>query len=249
MSSLKGRVALVTGSSGGIGRATALALAERGATVAVHYFRRHDGAAETARSIPGAKVFGANLTKLDAVKRLVAEVEGELGPIEILVNNAGDLIERKPLAEMSETLLRDVLDANLTSAFFCSQAVAPGMVSRKRGAIVNLSSLAAWNGGGPGALAYSAAKGAIVSFSKAIAKELAPHGVRVNCVSPGLIDDTAFHARFTPRATFEAVAKTVPLGRAGTPQEVAGVIVFLCGDESGYLVGETIEVNGGSYMR
>ena len=88
-----------------------------------------------------------------------------------------------------------------------------------------------------------------MSFSKAIAKELAPHGVRVNCVSPGLIDNTAFHARFTPRATFDASARTVPLGRAGTPEEVANVIAFLCGDESGYLVGETIEVNGGLYMR
>lgn len=249
MSSLNGRAALVTGASGGIGRAAALLLGQRGARVAVHYFRRRDGAEETARALAGARVFGANLTRLDEVKRLVADVERELGPIEILVNNAGDLIERKPLAEMPEALFREVIDTNLTSTFFCSQAVAPGMVARKRGAIVNLSSLAAWNGGGPGALAYCAAKGAIVSFSKAIAKELAPHGVRVNCVSPGLIDNTAFHARFTPRATFDASAKTVPLGRAGTPEEVAGVIAFLCGDESGYLVGETIEVNGGLYMR
>jgi 3-oxoacyl-[acyl-carrier protein] reductase len=239
----------VTGASGGIGRAAALALAERGATLAVHYFRRRDGALETARSLPGAKVFGADLTRMDEVKRLVADVERELGPIEILVNNAGDLIERKPLAEISEALFRAVIDTNLMSTFFCSQTVAPGMVARKRGAIVNLSSLAAWNGGGPGALAYCAAKGAIVSFSKAIAKELAPHGVRVNCVSPGLIDNTSFHARFTPRASFDASAKTVPLGRAGSPEQVAGVIAFLCGDESGYLVGETIEVNGGLYMR
>jgi 3-oxoacyl-[acyl-carrier protein] reductase len=249
MSILNGRVALVTGASGGIGRATAQALGQRGAKVAAHYFRRRDGAEETAGSLPGAKVFGANLTRLDEVKRVVAEVERELGPIEILVNNAGDLIERRPLVEMSEALFRDVMDTNLTSTFFCCQAVAPGMVARRRGVIVNMSSLAAWNGGGPGALAYCAAKGAIVSFSKAIAKELAPHGVRVNCVSPGLIDNTSFHARFTPRASFDANAKTVPLGRAGTPEEVAGVIAFLCGDESGYLVGETIEVNGGLYMR
>jgi len=249
MSILNGRVALVTGASGGIGRAAAFALGQRGAKVAVHYFRRRDGAEETASSLPGAKVFGANLTRLDEVKRVVAEVERDLGPIEVLVNNAGDLIERRPLAEMSEALFRDVMDTNLTSTFFCCQAVAPGMVARRRGVIVNMSSLAAWNGGGPGALAYCAAKGAIVSFSKAIAKELAPHGVRVNCVSPGLIDNTSFHARFTPRASFDANAKTVPLGRAGTPEEVAGVIAFLCGDESGYLVGETIEVNGGLYMR
>jgi len=249
MTSLSGRVALVSGASGGIGRATAIELARRGARLAVHYFRHREGAEQTVASAGVGTVFGADLRRLDEARRLAAEVERALGPIDVLVNNAGDLIERKPLTEMSEELFRDVMDTNVMSAFFCSQAVAPGMVARKRGAIVNLSSLAAWNGGGPGALAYCAAKGAIVSFSKAIAKELAPHGVRVNCVSPGLIDKTAFHARFTPRATFDANAKMVPLGRAGTPEEVAEVIAFLCGDESRYLVGETIEVNGGLYMR
>jgi 3-oxoacyl-[acyl-carrier protein] reductase len=112
-----------------------------------------------------------------------------------------------------------------------------------------MSSLAAHNGGGPGALAYAAAKGGVLSLTKAIAKELAPAGIRVNCVSPGLIGDTAFHARFTPREAFEATARAVPLARAGTPEEVARVIGFLASDESAYLTGETIEINGGLLMR
>ncbi len=250
MSSLSGQVALVTGASGGIGRATAIELARRGARVAVHFFRHGDAAQETVQAAGSqAAAFGGDLTKLTEVTALVAEVKRSMGPVDMLVNNAGDLIERRPLAEMSENLFRSVLDTNLTSAFLCCQAIAPGMVERRRGSIVNLASLAAWNGGGPGALAYAAAKGGLVSLTKAMAKELAPHGVRVNCVSPGLIDDTAFHARFTPRASFETAAKTVPLGRAGKPEEVAAVIGFLCSQESSYLVGETIEINGGMYMR
>jgi 3-oxoacyl-[acyl-carrier protein] reductase len=123
------------------------------------------------------------------------------------------------------------------------------MVARQSGAIVNVSSLAAHNGGGPGALAYAAAKGAVIALTKATAKELAPHGVRVNCVSPGLIGETEFHGRFTAKEAFDAIARTVPLGRAGTPAEVAAVIAFLSGPESAYLAGETVEVNGGLHMR
>jgi 3-oxoacyl-[acyl-carrier protein] reductase len=129
------------------------------------------------------------------------------------------------------------------------RAIGPGMAARKRGAIVNMSSLAAWNGGGPGAGAYAMAKGAIVSMTKALAKELAPHGVRVNCVAPGLIGDTAFHGRFTPPAAFESAIKNVLLGRAGTPDEVASVVAFLASSDSSFMTGETIEINGGMNMR
>jgi 3-oxoacyl-[acyl-carrier protein] reductase len=123
------------------------------------------------------------------------------------------------------------------------------MTARRTGAIVNMSSLAAHNGGGPGAFAYAAAKAAIIAMSKAIAKELAPGGVRVNCVAPGLIGDTEFHGRFTAPDVFAAVEKTIPLGRAGTPEEVARVIAFLASDDAAYLAGETIEINGGLLMR
>jgi 3-oxoacyl-[acyl-carrier protein] reductase len=246
-------VALVTGAGGGIGRAVALELARRGADVAVHYHRNEQGASETARKVEAlgrkAAVFTGDLARRDVAFALVAAALVRFGRIDVLVNNAGDLVERKPLLEMPEALWRQVIDLNLSSALFVTQAAVPAMVERKRGVIVNVSSLAAHNGGGPGALAYAAAKGGLISLTKAMAKELAPKGVRVNCVSPGLIGQTAFHGRFTAREAFEAIEKTIPIGRAGTPEEVGRVIAFLCGPDSAYLVGETVEVNGGMLMR
>jgi 3-oxoacyl-[acyl-carrier protein] reductase len=250
---LKDTVALVTGASGGIGRATAVELARRGADVAVHYLRNEAGAADTVAAIRrlgrGAEALRADVSRRDEVRALVDATFRRFSRIDVLVNNAGDLVERRPLAEMSESTWRQVIDLNLTSTFFVSQAAAPGMVERKRGTIVNMSSLAAHNGGGPGALAYAAAKGGVIALTKAMAKELAPHGVRVNCVAPGLIGETQFHARYTTPEVFEATARSVPLGRAGTPEEVARVIAFLAGPDSAYLTGETIEINGGMLMR
>ena len=190
-----------------------------------------------------------NLVRRADALAVVEAARTRLGGLDLLVNNAGDLIRRQGLGEMSEELWREVIDLNLSSVFFVTQAAAPGIVERGRGAIVNVSSISAWNGGGPGALAYAAAKGGLVTLTKALAKELAPKGVRVNAVAPGLIGETGFHDRLTPPAVFESVAKTIPLGRAGTPAEVGEVIAFLCGPESAYLTGETIEVNGGMLMR
>jgi 3-oxoacyl-[acyl-carrier protein] reductase len=141
------------------------------------------------------------------------------------------------------------MNVNALTTFLCCQAVAPGMIARGSGAIVNLTSLAAHNGGGPGASVYSAAKAAVLALTKAYAKELAPHGVRVNAVSPGLIGGTPFHKTFTAPDAFAATVKTIPLGRAGTPDDVANVIAFLAGPDAAYLAGETIEINGGMFMR
>ncbi|MBX7186427.1 MAG: SDR family oxidoreductase [Vicinamibacteria bacterium] len=252
MTAIQG-VALVTGGGAGLGRACALTLGKRGARVAVHYMKSREGAEEVVGSLKAAgadaAAFQADLTKTDEVKALVDAVIARFETIDILVNNAGDLIARQPLLSMSEEFFRSVIDVNLTSAFLVSRAVGPAMVARRSGAIINMSSLAAWNGGGPGAGAYATSKGAIVSLTKALAKEMSPHGVRVNCVAPGLIGETAFHGRFTAPDAFANAAKGVLLGRAGTPDEVATVVAFLASSDASFLTGETIEINGGMNMR
>ncbi len=255
MSGLNSKRAFITGAGGGIGRSAAIELAKRGAQVAIHYFKNAAGADETAaavaKAVPGSKVpiIAGDLSDAEGARRAVGEAERALGGIDILVNNAGDLIERRPLLEITPDLWQRVMDANVTSTLFCCQAAAAGMIKRRSGTIVNVSSLASWTGGGIAAAPYAAAKGAVVSLSRALAKELAAYGIRVNCVSPGLIGETGFHSRFTAPDAFDSIAKTIPIGRAGQPEDVANAIVFLAGDESSFLVGETIEINGGAYMR
>jgi 3-oxoacyl-[acyl-carrier protein] reductase len=250
---LRDGIAVVTGAGGGIGRAAAIELARRGATVVVNYRRSREGAetlvSELRRNGSVAEAFGCDVTRAADVRDMFASIEARFGRVDILVNNAGDLIERRSLTAMTEALYREVMDVNVLSTLLCTQAVVEGMKARRSGAIVNMSSLAAHNGGGPGAFIYAASKAAIIGMTKGMARELAPHNIRVNCVAPGLIGATEFHARFTPPDAFAAAETTVPLGRAGTPEEVARVIAFLASDDSSYLVGETIEINGGLLMR
>jgi 3-oxoacyl-[acyl-carrier protein] reductase len=253
MNGLRGRVGLVTGAEVGIGRATALALAADGADLAVHYYADEAGARDTARAIEAlgrrAAVYQADLTKHADAARAIGEAEAHFGRIDILVNNAGGLLGRHALVDMPEAFFHDVMDVNVLTMFLCCRAVAPGMIARRQGAIVNLTSLAAHNGGGPGASVYAAAKAAVLTLTKAYARELAPHGIRVNAVSPGLIGGTPFHSTFTSPEAFAAAVKTIPLGRAGEPADVAKVIAFLAGDQASFIAGETIEINGGMYTR
>jgi 3-oxoacyl-[acyl-carrier protein] reductase len=253
MNGLSGQVALVTGAEVGIGRATALALARDGADIAVHYYSSEPGACSVAREIEAlgrqAAVFQGDLTRSAEVARVVDGALARFGRLDILVNNAGGLLGRHALVDMAEEFYHAVLDVNVLTTFLCCRAVAPGMIARRRGAIVNLTSLAAHNGGGPGASVYAAAKAAVMALTKAYAKELAPHGIRVNAVSPGLIGGTPFHSTFTSPEAFAAAVKTIPLGRAGEPDDVAKVVAFLAGDGAGFLAGETIEINGGMAMR
>jgi 3-oxoacyl-[acyl-carrier protein] reductase len=190
----------------------------------------------------------ADVSKTGEIGPMVSQVAAELGPIDILVNNAGSLVKRMPILELTENTWDQIMDLNLKSAVLCSQAVAPFMIQRKRGAIVNVVSIAAHNGGGPGAGPYAASKAALVSMTKSLAKELAPHGVRVNAISPGVID-TPFHEVFSTPAMIANFVQAIPLGRVGKSIECAKVIAFLASDAASYMVGETVEINGGQLMR
>jgi 3-oxoacyl-[acyl-carrier protein] reductase len=251
---LKGKRALVTGGGSGIGKAVSLRLAEAGADVAVHYNGSEKEALETAEAIRrmGRRTTAvqADLTVAAEASRLVDEAEGALGgTIDIVVNNAGHLVRRCPNADMTEELYAAIMDVNFKSAVFVCKKVIPGMIGNGWGRIVNMSSVAAHNGGGPGAAIYAASKAAVMAYTKGLAKELAPAGIRANAVSPGFIGNTAFHATFTSEEGRQATIRSIPMGREGTPDDVAGAVLFLVSDLSAYLTGETIEINGGMFMR
>ncbi|MHA6484908.1 SDR family NAD(P)-dependent oxidoreductase [Paenibacillus sp. strain BS8-2] len=251
---LRGKVALVTGASGGIGRGVAIELARHGAKVAVNYLNSARGAEETVEAIQAiggeAIAIQADVTDLNKIDELVAEVEGAFGDsISILVNNAGHLVQRLSNAEMTDELYTKVMDVNMKSTVFVSKAVIPGMKKLGGGRIVNLTSVAAHNGGGPGASIYAASKAAVLSYSKGLAKELASDGILVNAISPGFIGGTAFHSTFTPDAARQATVQGIPLRREGTPEDVAGAVLYLVSELSSYVTGETIEINGGMFMR
>lgn len=248
---LTGRVALITGASSGIGAATALVFADLGAKVAIGYHANPAGAEKVRAEIEkaGGKAIAirADVRKSAEIRSLIGATVAELGPIDILVNNAGSLVERQRILEVTEERWNDIMALNLTSAVLCSQAVAASMIERKTGAIINIVSIAGRNGGGPGAGAYATAKGALITFTKSLAKELAPHGIRVNAVSPGVID-TPFHEVFSTPEMIRNFVAGIPMGRTGTSHECATVIAFLASGAAVYIAGETIEVNGGQLM-
>ncbi len=249
---LAGRRALVTGSGHGLGRAIALALAEAGADVVVHYGTSGSEAEQTVEDIRKLGVrsiaLRADVTDADAVDELVAEATAFLGGLDILVTNAGHLVQRCEIREMETALWHRIIDVNTTSTFLTVRA-ALSALEASAGVIVTMSSLAAHSGGGAGAVAYATAKAGIGGFTRALAKEVGPLGIRVNAVAPGFIDGTKFHATFTSPEVVPGIISTIPLGRSGKPDDVAGAVLFLASPLANFVSGETLDLTGAQWMR
>ena len=245
----KGKTAIVTGGSRDIGRAICVRLASLGANVIVNYNSNEADADATLAAIEAAGAgtalkVKADVTKPGEIDALVARAREAFGDrIDILVNNAGGMVARKTLAEMDEEFFNFVMQLNVTSAFLVTKATVPHM--GEGSAIINLASLAGRDGGGGGAIAYATSKGAVMTMTRGLAKELGPRGIRVNALCPGMIA-TAFHDKFTPDAARENVANSTSLKRQGRAEEIGDAVAYLASDEASFINGANIDINGGT---
>src|ERR1051325_4700966 len=250
-SEFENKQALVTGASRGIGEATVTALAAAGVRNFVLHYNSHPQGIAALLTKLGASVschlIQADLSQEAGIDSFLSELHSLNVPIDILVNNAGFLVQRAKLAESTRELWDRVMNLNAKSAWFITQAVVPGMIERGGGVIVNLSSIAARNGGGVGAAIYAASKATVACFTKGLSRELASLAIRVNAVSPGTVDNH-FHQVFSTKQMLDSMLASTPAGHLGDNSEVADVIVFMCSDAARYIHGQTIEVNGGMYM-
>jgi 3-oxoacyl-[acyl-carrier protein] reductase len=253
MEDLKGKIALVTGASTGIGAAVARAYAARGVRVAVHYNRSAGPANEVVGAITaaGGEAFAlqGDVRDAEAIRRVVRETIARWGVIDILVNNAGSLVKRVPIAEFDDALFDDVLHINARSVLaFCREVVPLMRAQGRGGSIINVSSVAARHGGGPGAYLYAGAKGFVSTATRGLAKELAADRIRVNAVAPGVIQ-TPFHDQFSTPQMLESFKGTIPMARIGEPDDCVGAFLYLASEQlSSYVTGQILEVNGGQYM-
>ncbi len=249
MIDLKGKVAVITGASRGIGKATALLFAQAGCDVLVNYNADENAALRVASQAEKlgvrAKTFRSDVSKISDVEQMIQYTIGEFGKIDILVNNSG-IWKYAPIEKMTEEQLQETMQLNLNGVFYTTTAVVPHMMKRKSGNIINVSSTAGQRGE-PFHSHYAASKGAVISLTKSLAAELAPYNLRVNCVAPGWVDTDMSHASLVGDGRDEILGK-IPLGRAGTAEEIAGCILFLASDLSSYVNGEILNVNGGSVL-
>jgi 3-oxoacyl-[acyl-carrier protein] reductase len=249
MISLKDKVAIITGASRGIGRATALLFAKAGCNLLINYNKSEDSALETASMAeePGvtAKAFQADVSRKSEVDAMIDYAIKEFGKIDILVTNAG-IWKYAEIDKMTEDQLRETLELNVNGVFYAITASTPYMIKQKSGNIINISSTAGQRGESLHSH-YAASKGAIISLTKSLAAELAPHNIRVNCVAPGWVDTDMSHESLTGDKRGEILG-TIPLGRAAEAEEIAGPILFLASDLSSYMTGEILNVNGGSVL-
>lgn len=253
LNDLKDKVVLITGSSTGIGAAAAVAFGKLGAHVAVHY-NSSQGPAEEVLGRVKATGAQAILLKGDVLEsaqcqRLVDETVKAFGRIDILINNAGALVQRVPIEEITDELFDNVVYLNVRSAMMCTAAAVAAMRQQGQGGVViNVTSVAARHGGGAGASLYAGSKGFVSTMTRGLAKELVKDNIRVNAVAPGVIT-TPFHERFSTPQMLEGFRATIPMNRLGTAEECAGAFVYLASEQmSGYVTGQIIEVNGGQYM-
>jgi 3-oxoacyl-[acyl-carrier protein] reductase len=251
-SEFAGKTALITGASRGIGAATGIALARKGVSRLLLQFNSYQlGAEQTADEIRSAgstaDLVQADLSTVSGIHGFVDRLASSKDGVDILINNAGHLVERARLLDSTEEIWDTVMNLNAKSLWFITKAVVPKMIDRGEGVIVNVSSIAARHGGGPGATIYAAAKAAVSTITKGWAKEFASKGIRVNAVSPGTVDNY-FHEKHSTPEMMKAMTASTAVGRLGTNEEVADTIVFLCSNASRYIHGQTIEINGGMYM-
>jgi 3-oxoacyl-[acyl-carrier protein] reductase len=251
MEKLKGKRALVTGGGQGLGEAIVRRLLEAGVDVAIHYHTSAVGAValkeHAAKLGCRAEVFQADLTDGKAAAEMVSAAVKFLGGLDVLINNAGDLVQRRLVGDVDAAFWERTMAVNVTSMLWVTRAAVPALAKAGQGSIVNLSSLAGRKGGHTGSLVYSTAKGAVLTWTRALATELASKGIRVNAVAPGFILGTRFHATHTTDESAKKTIEGIPLGRAGTPDDVARAVVYLASEFDGFITGATLDINGGVY--
>lgn len=249
---LKNKVVLITGASTGIGAAAAIAFGRSGAKIAVHYNKSKAEAEKVAKAVEkgGGKAVLVNgdVTDSGVCKNIVEQTVAAYGQLDVLINNAGGLVQRVPIETVTDELFDKVMNLNVRSALMCIAAAVPHLRETGGGSIVNVTSIAARHGGGAGAVLYAGSKGFISTMTHGLAKELVKDKIRVNAVSPGVIT-TPFHERYSTPQMLEGFKATIPMNRLGTADECAGAFLFLASEQlSGYMTGQILEVNGGQYM-